>query len=144
MSNTASFARGLGMDSTGQYVVACSPSGLYRSTNYGSSWSVAVNVNSPTSCWVSSDSAGKNVGMSINDNSYGYIMMSPNNALSWGTTFSNVRNTYAMTCNADGSVMVLVTNPGVIYVSSNTGSSFTAITSSNDNWSSVKLNTAGK
>lgn len=143
-SGTSSYGRGLGMDSTGRYVVACSPSGLYRSTNYGRSWSLAVSVTSTSWAYCSSDSTGNYVSLSINNRGYGYVMMSTNAAVSWATTFPNVMNTYAVSSSADGSIVILTTNPGLLYISYNYGSSFTAMNSLSTSWSSVEVNPAGK
>lgn len=144
VSGTSSYARGLSMDSTGQFVVACSPSGLFRSTNYGASWSQAVSVSSSTSCWCNSDSTGSKITLSINNGASGYVMVSPNSGSSWATTFGSVAYPYSVASSSDGSIILLTTSPGLIYASSDSGASFTSINTLSDSWSSVAVSASGE
>lgn len=130
------------MDSSGQYVVACSPSGVYRSTNYGASFSLIKSVTSSTSCWCTSDSSGSYIGVSTNSGGSGYIMLSTNGGSSFSSTTTSWANANVAS-NSDGSVMILSTNTGAIYVTY----SFAALTVMNSTvraWSAIDLNPAGK
>lgn len=129
------------MDTSGQYVVACSSSGVYRSTNYGASFSIIKSVTSST-CWCASDSTGSYIGVSTNSaSSSSLVLWSSNGGSSFSSTTTNLANANVAS-NSDGSVMILSTNTGALYASYNLAG-LTVINSTIRAWSAIDLNPAG-
>lgn len=138
-----SFQGGLAMDYTGQYVYACTRFGLYKSSNYGVTWSLSTFLNIPTLCSITSTPDGNNLIASLNNGCSESLISSTDGGCSWNSLPFSLPNSYAIASNGDGSVVMLTGYPGLVYVSYNYGNTFTPIYSISDTWSCVAINDAG-
>ena len=131
------------MDYTGQYVYACSQNWLYKSSNYGVTWSRSSYIYSPTSCMITSTPDGNNVIASLNNGGSGSLISSMDGGWSWNSLPFSLTNSYAIASNSDGSVVMLTGYPGLVYISYNYGNTFSPINSISDTWSCIAINDAG-
>jgi hypothetical protein len=89
------------MDITGKYVVASGGNGVYRSTNYGATWSQIYNPPAYSSYYyfVSSDTTGKYLASVLH--STGQVLISSDYGSSWTIT-QQIANLYSLAADKTG------------------------------------------
>lgn len=122
---------------TGQIVLAGNESGLYKSNDYGSTWSLIFSTNYVNAVDMSDD--GQNIMCSGNDGSHygGRLYVSTNGGSSWTekTPAGNaVRSWFNLSVSSDGTKMLATMNfvsnysyTGHIWYSTNSGSTFSML-----------------
>jgi hypothetical protein len=132
---------GLASNSTGEYVVCSTSSGILRSTNYGFSWTSTGLGSGRINC-VTSDSTGQYlVGAGHNNGVY----YSNNYGSSWSTsTGNNSIYAFGIASDSTGQFVVYSTiTAGGIYRSINYGQSFTQVYSGNFGYRGIYSNSTG-
>jgi hypothetical protein len=128
-------------NASGQYVAATViGQNIWRSSNYGSSW---TNTNSTTSNWtgISTNSSGLIIAASTNSVS-GRIWVSANAGASWGVTSPSI-GWNGVDVNGTGQYIVGAPVFGNLYVSSNFGTTWSNVISGSRSWSSVASSNSG-
>ena len=147
-------------DSSGQYLVASAASsgngtavgsGVYRSTNYGVSFSILSFTNSVPYNTISSSSDGTYLlGTTSNLITFlGYMYVSSNSGAIWSKVTTGIANNGqlqwgSVSMSGDALFMVACTLPngalnGQVYISSSNGFYWTLTTLPNQNWMSVTI-----
>jgi photosystem II stability/assembly factor-like uncharacterized protein len=106
------------MSSSGQSIIASTASLLYKSSNYGQSWSALSNINLVGS-WSSVSISNDGTRIVATTNS-GYIYTSINGGTTWTistSTADNPRAWQAIAISGDGSKAIAAVNPGQVYTS---------------------------
>ena len=119
---------------------------IYRSTNGGSSWAEIQPAGDADRRWLRAalDYDGS-VIMAFRYQYYVYI--SSDSGVNWSYDAAIASTNISIDCSNDGAIMILGLNPGKMYISTNTGGSFSEVQpvvgDSNEEWNTSAINSDG-
>lgn len=128
-------------DSSGKFFYACSDQGIYRSSDFGASWSKILESKDDHR-GISSDSTGQYLA-TVAYGSSGSIKVSSDYGSTWSTTFK-VENGYSLDSDSSGRNIVVGCYPGFVYQSDDYGRSFRVANAVKANWPTVTMTSGGK
>jgi len=133
----------------GSKLLVVSQQHVYTSTNSGVSWTTA-NPTPSSSLWQGAASSAN--GVILAAGSYGGIYISTNSGLTWLLNTNAPTNFWywSVACSADGIKMVaapyydtVAGNPQLLYVSKDSGTTWTATSAPSNHWTSVASSADG-
>lgn len=144
-SSTAAWVA-VASDSTGQYLAACSTSACYKSTTYGSPspWTQLSGGGFPSTYTFNSVAISTSgTYVTVSSTSY-YWWVSSNSGSTWTQKQSSSSYAYQVTMSSTGTYQAIASGAGP-YISSNSGSSFTLITSNSVGYreASISMSSSG-
>lgn len=132
---------GLGVDSTGQYWVACAIDGLYRSSDYAATWTKVYGLSGSGAQSCDSDTSGQY--LVANDHTTGNVYSSSDYGSSWSTA-APIPNAGRLISDETGQVVSLACNSGALYQSNDYGNTFWPIESSERPWTAIYMSPSCK